>query len=153
MFDLRATRFPNSFPVDFMHLIYENIASYMFKLWTGNFFRKDSGQDNGDYVLDKSIWNEIGNEMHNARKSLPAYLGRPPRNIVLHHNGYKAEEWSAWITLYSLPLLKGRMPIRHYIEWANFVKAVCLCQRLTLTAQNVEDIRFLFQSFYNYYER
>ena len=47
----------------------------MFKLWTGNFFRKDSGQDNGDYVLDKSIWNEIGNEMNNAQKTLPAYLG------------------------------------------------------------------------------
>ena len=153
MFDLKATRFPNSFPVDFMHLIYENIASYMFKLWTGNFFQKDSGQDNGDYVLDKSTWNEIGNEMHQVRKILPVYLGRSPRNIVLYHKGYKAEEWSTWITLYSLPLLKGRMPIRHYRKWANFVKAVRLCQKLTLTAQNIENIRLLFQSFYNYYER
>lgn len=43
--------------------------------------------------------------------------------------------------------------MRHYKEWANFVKAIRLCQKSTLTAQNVEEIRFLFQSFYNYYER
>jgi len=72
---------------------------------------------------------------------------------MLYHNGYKAEEWSTWITLYSLPLLKGRMPTKHYKEWANFVKAVHLCQKLTLTAQDVKDIRFLFYSFYIYYER
>ena len=60
------TKFPNSFPVDFMHLIYENIASYMFKYWTGNFFQKDYEQDNGDYVLDKTTWKEIGDEMHHV---------------------------------------------------------------------------------------
>jgi hypothetical protein len=135
-----------------MHLIYENIAGYMFKLWTGNFFQKGY-EDNKDYVLDKSIWNEIGNDMHNVRKTLPAYLGRPPRNIVLYYNGYKAEEWFTWITLYSLPLLKNRMPIRHYKGWANFVKAVRLCNKLVLTPQDIRDIRFLFYSFYIYYER
>ncbi|CAI2191969.1 12877_t:CDS:2 [Funneliformis geosporum] len=83
LFNLQATCFPTSFPIDMMHLIYKNIA---------------------------------GNEMYSIRKSLPTYLERPPRNIVIHHNGYNAEEWVAWITMYSLPLLKGRMPNRHY-KW------------------------------------
>ena len=51
LFNLRAIHFPHSFPIDIMHLIYENIAGYMFKLWIRNFFPKGSGQDNGDYVL------------------------------------------------------------------------------------------------------
>ena len=90
---------------------------------------------------------------NNVRKTLPAYLGRPPRNIVLYYNGYKAEEWFTWITLYSLPLLKDRLPIRLYKGWANFVKAVRLCNKLVLTPQDIKNIRFLFYSFYIYYER
>ena len=30
--------------------------------------------------------------MHKARKTFPSYLERPPRNIILHYVGYKAEE-------------------------------------------------------------
>ena len=55
MFNLKAIRFPLSFPIDFMHLVYENIAGYMFKFWTGKFFPNGSGQDNGDYVFNKAI--------------------------------------------------------------------------------------------------
>jgi hypothetical protein len=153
LFNLQATHFPDSFPIDIMHLIYENIASYIFQHWRGNFFKKGlNDQNNGDYVLSNAQWNEIGNEMHSIRKMIPTYLGRPPRNIVLYHNGYKAEEWAAWITMYSLPLLKGRMQERHYQGWAYFVKAVCLCKKLTLTDQELNNIRLLFRSFYDYYE-
>jgi len=97
-----------------MHLLYENIASYMFQHWTGKFFQKNSNQNNGNYILSQAQWNEIGNEMHSIWKTIPTYLRRPPWNIVLHHNGYKAEEWAAWITMYSLPLLKEQMPENHY---------------------------------------
>lgn len=135
-----------------MHLIFENIASYMFQFWTGTFFPKNNNQNNGDYILSKDIWNEIGDEMHSIQKMIPTYFGRPPRNIILYHKGYKAKEWAAWITIYSLPLLKGRMPERHYEGWAYFVKAVRLCQKFTLTYQELNNIQLLFQLFYNYYE-
>jgi hypothetical protein len=123
-----------------MHLLYENIASYMFSHWTGTFFPKESNQNNGDYILNKTIWTEIGTEMHSVRKTIPTYLGRPSRNILLHHNGYKVEEWAAWITLYSLPLLKNRLPEKHYKGWANFVKAVRLCQKFILSRKDIDDI-------------
>ncbi len=136
-----------------MHLIYKNIAINMFKLWTGKFFKDGSGQDIGNYVFSQTIWRTIGNEMHQVRKNFPVHLGRPPHNIMLYYKGYKAEEWSTWITMYSLPLLKGRMPQKHYKGWAEFVKAVRLCQKLILTSQDIDDIRLLFQSFYSYYEK
>ncbi|RIB21259.1 hypothetical protein C2G38_2177177 [Gigaspora rosea] len=75
-----------------MHLFYENIAKYVFEYWTGTFF-SDASQNNEPYVLAKSVWLEIGNQMH----SLP-------------------EKWAAWITIYSLPLLKGRLPSEYYNE-------------------------------------
>uniref|UniRef100_U9UIY4 Uncharacterized protein n=1 Tax=Rhizophagus irregularis (strain DAOM 181602 / DAOM 197198 / MUCL 43194) TaxID=747089 RepID=U9UIY4_RHIID len=33
------------------------------------------------------------------------------KHILLHHNNYKAEEWTLWITLYSLPLLKDHLQV------------------------------------------
>jgi len=75
LFNLKSIQFPLSFPIDFMHLIYENIAGYMFKLWIRKFFPNGSNQDNGDYVFDKAIWKEIGIEMHCVRKTIPTYLG------------------------------------------------------------------------------
>lgn len=135
-----------------MHLLFENIASYMLQFWLGKFFSNKRIQDNGDYILSQSQWTEIGKEMENIQKMIPTYFGRSPRNIVLHYNGYKAKEWEAWITLYSLPLLKGRMLEKHYQGWAYFVKAVRLCQKSTLTSQELDNIQLLFRSFYDYYE-
>ena len=133
-----------------MHLMFENVAIYMFKHWIGKFF---NGENNSLYVLNMTIWNEIGKLMHKARKTFPSYLGRPPRNIVLHHNGYKAEEWAAWITIYSLPLLKNQLSTIYYEGWALFVKAVRLCKKLQLSNEEISEIQKLLLAFYKHYER
>jgi hypothetical protein len=135
-----------------MHLLYENITPYMLKHWMGSFF-KDPDLNNQPYVLNSKQWNEIGIEMEIARKSILTEFGRPPRNIVLHHNGYKAVEWASWITLYSLPLLKDRLPESYLKGWSLFVKAVQLCQKKTLSLQNQSEIKNLFLQFYMHYER
>ncbi|RIA83189.1 hypothetical protein C1645_699658, partial [Glomus cerebriforme] len=70
-----AIHFPNSFLIDLMHLIYENIAYYMFKLWTGTFFNDNSDQNIGDYILSQSEWKIISEEMHQARKEFPTCFG------------------------------------------------------------------------------
>src|SRR6266540_6507353 len=33
LFELQSIKFPKSFPIDIMHLFFENVASHMFKLW------------------------------------------------------------------------------------------------------------------------
>ena len=96
-----------------MHEFYENVAKYMFDHWTGAFFT-DQTLNNEPYVLSKQIWTNIGKKMDHIRKTIPTALGRSPHNIILHHRGYKAEEWAVWITMYSLPLLKGYLPTRYY---------------------------------------
>lgn len=152
LLNIRTTRFPMCFPIDIMHLFYENIAPYMLKHWMGSFF-KDSTLNDQPYVLSNKQWNEIGIEMEATRKSIPTDFGRPPRNIVLHYNGYKAEEWSSWITLYSLPLLKERLPEKYLKGWSYFVKAVRLCQKQTLSLHNQNEIRELLLKFYKHYEQ
>ena len=118
----------------------------------GSFF-KDPALNDQPYVLSNKQWNEIGNEMEAIKKSIPTDFGRPPRNIALHYNGYKAEEWSSWITLYSLPLLKDRLPVTYLKGWFFFVKAVQLCQKQKLFLHDQYEIRNLLLQFYKHYER
>jgi hypothetical protein len=124
----------------------------MLKHWMGCFF-KDSILNDQPYVINNKQWTEIGIEMETVRKSIPTDFGRPPRNILHHHNGYKAEEWASWITLYSLPLLKDRLPAKYLKGWSFFVKAVQLCQKRVLSLHDQEEIRKLLLLFYQHYER
>jgi len=134
-----------------MHLFYENITLYMLKHWMGCFF-KDSSLNDQLYVINNKQWIKIGIEMEAVRKSIPTDFGRPPRNIFLHHNGYKAEEWASWITLYSLPLLKDHLPEKYLKGWSFFVKAVRLCQKRVLSLHDQDEIRKLLLQFYQHYE-
>ena len=106
MLELSSIKFPRSFPVDIMHLFFENIAPHMFKLWSGCFF-KDDNLNATPFIISKSSWDTIGILMQNNKKKMPLAFGRPPRNIFKHNAGYKAEEWANWISLYSVPLLKS----------------------------------------------
>jgi hypothetical protein len=94
-----------------MHLFFENVSVSMFKHWTGTFFN-DQSLNNEQYVLNNLTWKQIGQNMNDFRKQIPLEFGRPPRNIYKHHNGFKAAEWSDWITIYSIPLLLNRLPAR-----------------------------------------
>ncbi|GES97105.1 transposase domain-containing protein [Rhizophagus clarus] len=117
LLDIRSTQFPACFPVDIMHLFYENVAPYMLRHWMGSFF-KDSTLNNQPYTLNNKQWSEIGANMDAIKKSIPTEFGRPPRNIFRHYSGYKAEEWASWITLYSLPLLKDQLPSVYLKGWS-----------------------------------
>ena len=135
-----------------MHLFYENVAPYMLRHWMGSFF-KDSTLNNQPYTLSNKQWSEIGANMDAIKKSILTEFGRPPRDIFHYHNGYKAEEWAFWITLYSLPLLKDQLPSVYLKGWSFFVKAVRLCQKRKLSLHDQNEIRSLLLQFYNHYER
>jgi hypothetical protein len=107
--ELKSIKFPRSFPIDIMHLFFENVAPQMFKLWSARFF-KDENLNATPFTVSKIFWEEISKQMQNNKKNMPLEFGRPPRNILKHCAGYKAEEWANWITLYSVPLLKTYLP-------------------------------------------
>ena len=98
--------------MDIMHLFFENISAHMFRHWTGAFYKNINTND--QFILPNNTWKEIGNLMHSSRKQMPLEFGRPPRNIWKHYNGFKATEWSNWITMYSLPFLDKKLP-RMYV--------------------------------------
>src|SRR5918993_175784 len=70
LFELLSIEFSRSFPVDIMHLFFENVASHMFKLWNGRFFKDDTLNNSVPFILPKSSWEEIGIQMQNNKKNM-----------------------------------------------------------------------------------
>ncbi|CAG8590465.1 21011_t:CDS:2 [Gigaspora rosea] len=54
LFELHSTKFPNSFTIDIMHLLYENIPKYMLQHWYGCFYMNDV-LNNNEYTLQKKL--------------------------------------------------------------------------------------------------
>ncbi|RIB11189.1 hypothetical protein C2G38_1978657, partial [Gigaspora rosea] len=75
LFELKSTNFPDSFPIDIMHLLYENIPGYMFKHWYGCFYSNNSSLNFNEYTVQKSIWTTIGKTMDSNKKSTPIHFG------------------------------------------------------------------------------
>jgi hypothetical protein len=90
-----------------MHLLFEGVSIWMFKHWNGVFFSNSdlNRPDDNSYILSKKVWEAIGETMEANRKAIPTEFGRAPINIARYSNGFKAEEWTNWTNLYSLPLL------------------------------------------------
>src|SRR6266498_3050209 len=90
LFELQSIKFLRFFPINIMHLFFENVALHMFKLWSNQFFKDNSNIL--PFILPKSSWEEIGQKMNENKKNILLEFERPPRNIFKHHAGYKAEE-------------------------------------------------------------
>ncbi|GBC00575.1 hypothetical protein RclHR1_00390029 [Rhizophagus clarus] len=150
LFELKSTQFPDSFTLDIMHLLYENIPSYMFKHWPNSFYNNKSFND--EYILPKNTWTLISKQMEMSKKTMLSNFGRSPRNIAAHHEGFKAEEWANWIVLYSIPLLKNHLSRQIIKGWKYFVDAVRLCQKFTIKKNDLMEIQQLILAFYKHYE-
>ncbi|CAG8845425.1 14992_t:CDS:2, partial [Gigaspora margarita] len=150
LFELKSIKFPDSFPVDIMHGLFENIAPAMLRHWVGSFF-KDNQISNSDYVISNNVWTEIGNKMEKNRRSMPLSFGRPPINIQRHSAAFKAEHWLNWITLYSIPLLQNNLLERYLNGWAKFVHVIKLCLKYKISIAELTEIERLFFALISYH--
>src|SRR6266498_2575152 len=75
LFELQSIEFPRSFPIDIIHLFFENVVSHMFKLWSNQFFKDNSNIF--PFILSKSSWEEIGQKMNENKKNISLEFGRP----------------------------------------------------------------------------
>ena len=99
---LSSLTFPDSFPYDFMHLVWENVLKNLVSLWTGKFKGLDSGTE--DYVLDADIWKAIGEATAAAGATIPSAYGPAPLNIHADKTACTPDSWSFW-ALYITPIV------------------------------------------------
>lgn len=103
--------------IDPLHDLLLGTGKHCFKVWVAK------------GILTDTSLTEID---HRARLiKVPSEVGRLPTNISSNYGGFKEDQWRAWITVYSLVILKGILPPSHFLCWMVFVRACWrLCQRI-----------------------
>lgn len=140
VFDIATLEFPDSFGSDIMHL-FSNVAILIWKVWTGGHASCQGGR-----ILGTEQVMQIGLEMAAATKTVPVSIARRPRDINKHVGSFKATEWSEFITIWSAPLLRHRLPIKAFKSWLYFVQGVRLAVKVSLTQDDVTQLQMLFEN-------
>lgn len=141
-----------SVPHDFMHLMYENIIQTLVNSWTGASLFPDTEEDE-EYFLQKSIWEEIGKETERATKTIPAYFCRALPNICTNPGLFIAETWAFWFQYLAPYLLQGRLPTQYYTHMLNLTRIIQSCLSFTLTHFEVDALEKRIISWIETYEK
>ena len=136
-----------SFPIDIMHLFYENIAPYMWNYLAGG---SPEGTSAPFFLTSTE---QVGIDLLESGKFIPSTFGRRPRNIVLHAKRFKAEEWRSFVLLYSSALLTGRLQEKYIAGWKHFVTVCKLCSLPHPTREEVRTIKRCALQFYLHFEK
>lgn len=146
-----SLRWPESFAQDPMHLL-TNISRLMVEHWQGLLQTPSFTDARSSYVLPKKVWEDIGEEMVQTRLFIPSSLCRRPRSIAKHYRSFKAKEWESWTFMFSIPLLRGRLPDYALSHWTLFVKAMYRLYKRQLTESDRQMIEDTFERFIRVYE-
>lgn len=84
---------------------------------------------------------------------VPCDVGRIPSKIGSGFSGFKADQFKTWITLYSIPALKGILPDDHLECWRHFVLACRIFCKQSLSRTDIELADSLILQFCKRVER
>ena len=152
LFRLPSIDFFSSFPIDTMHLNYENIAKNLWKLWSGVWDSSEFDEED-TFLLSRQVLQEIGSDLVKAKAHIPAVLGRAPKNIAQEWSAFTAEEWINWTLFYSPIVLEKRLPERYFKNWCVFSKLCALCHQKSIRKELLHLIESLSIEFFNGYEK
>ncbi|RPA79573.1 hypothetical protein BJ508DRAFT_211035, partial [Ascobolus immersus RN42] len=146
---LPSISYPDSFPIDHMHLWFSNVSKQLFYMLRGTYGSKtDAGfvTTSDPYNIKKEAWYEMGNDMDktNAKGFIPTVFGYNIRSIANHSHEFKAEEWKSFLLRYMPIYLRGRLPQEIYSEFTSFVKAITKCDKVCLTLGEIDEINGRF---------
>jgi hypothetical protein len=112
---------PGSFPVDLMHMIWQNLIPQLIELWTGEFNNLDNGLEN--YQIEPDVWDALCDACKPSGCTIPSAFGctvPDPRKT----SKFIAKSWNNFTILLAPHLLRRRFPDQRYY-W-HFVRLVKL---------------------------
>jgi hypothetical protein len=147
-----ALSFPSSFPLDFMHLIWENLLPNLVLFWTGDF--KELDHEGQGYVIASGVWKEVGAATEASGATIPTAFGASVPNIATKRTLMTAEKWANW-TLYIAPVvLRGRFQQeKYYKHFMKLVKLLKLCLEFEITKAMLREIDEGFKLWVEEYEK
>jgi hypothetical protein len=147
---LSTISFPDSFPYDFMHLIWENVVKNLFVLWFGDFKGLNTGT--GNYKMSGDDLKAAGAESAAAGRLIPYVFGPAPPNIASDKTAWTADSRSFW-TLHLAPaLLRQRLPNVYYVHFLKLVHLLNICLEFDMDRDNVAVLHEGFASWVEDFE-
>ena len=135
---LKFLRFPQSFPYDFMHLVWENLIPNLVLYWSGHCKGLDEGQP---YVLSPHIWQAVGTTSVTAIRTIPSSFGTFIPNSATDCSSFMSLMWSMWSLFIAPTVLRGRFPEDHYYNhFCSLVRILNLCLQFEITEEDVNKI-------------
>jgi len=148
---LGSLRFPQSFPFNFMHLIWENLILNLVLFWSGNYKGMDEGQP---YVLHPNIWQAIGATSAEATKLIPSSFGASIPDPAKDCSYFTSSTWSMWSLFIAPTVLRGRFPKEcYYNHFCSLVRILNLCLQFEISEEDVNDIESGIRKWVVDYER
>jgi Transposase family tnp2 len=152
LFSLSSLSFPESFPYDFMHMVYENVLPNLISFWTGSY--KDLDHGGHDYVLDKKVWERVGSATAAAGSSIPSAFGQRPPDPEGNRMACTAESWSFWMQYLAPALLENKfVRSKYFSHFLHLVKLVKICTQFEITRDEQGAVREGFQAWVRDYEK
>jgi len=143
---------PLSFPLDYMHLIFENLVPNLVAHYTGNFKGLDAGTE--EYIIPAHIWSEICETGSLSGNTIPSQFGTRMPNIDKERSHMTAEAWSFWVMYIAPIILRDRFARpRYYTHFMKLVRLIHLCLSYDMKASDVDTIRVGFQEWVIEYEK
>ncbi|KAG8961311.1 hypothetical protein FRC05_006248 [Tulasnella sp. 425] len=150
--ELSSLRFPQSFPYDFMHVVWENVVKTLANLWCGDYKNLDEGKE--EYGLDKTIWSAIGEACKISGDSIPSAFGCRVPNIAEERSHFIAESWSQWCMYLAPALLRKRFKkLIYYTHFTRLVSLLNKCLSREISFEDVDRLKNGFAEWVTEYER
>jgi len=148
---LGSLRFPQSFPYDLMHLVWENLIPNLVLFWSGSFKGMDEGQP---YVLDPRVWQSVGVTSEKATKTIPSSFGTAIPNPAKDRSFFTSSTWSVWSLFIAPTVLRHRFPEEHYYNhFCSLVRILNLCLQFETSEEDINEIELGIRKWVVDYER
>ena len=143
---------PQSFPLDFMHIAWENFIKTFVGLWTGDY--KGIGEGKESYQINPAAWKTIGAAGATSISSIPsAYSPRIP-DVSKKGSYLLADMWSFW-ALYLAPVLlqNSFKKVEYFSHFIELVHLFCICIQYDTSGEEVKKLQVGFKKWVEDYER
>lgn len=147
---LPSIDFPKSFPLEFMHAIWENTIPNIVSLMRGKF--KDL--DCTDFRLGDKVWEAIGKASFASGDTIPGRYGNRVPDFIAYGGAMTAEAWSFW-TMYIAPVLLYGQFIRnaYYQHFIKLVELLRICLKFSISLAEVDQLETGFIEWVVQYEK
>ena len=144
--------FPQSFPLDFMHIAWENVIKTLVGLWTGNY--KGIGEGRESYQISTGAWKVIGADGAASGPTIPSVYSPRIPDVSKKGSYFTADMWSFW-TLYLAPvLLRNQFKKPHYFtHFIELVRLFRICIQFEISASEIQELETGFRKWVEEYKR